>query len=1066
MPMNEFIEYFTKDIYLNFFGFGSILACIFTLLTGTFMITLRNRSKSTTRLGLVFFTMSFFNLGYVISSIWYHPYAAYHRWITVALILPALIIGVQWAFYFPEETHPRFRKALLYIQSLISALITLYFCKVSLNSPKKFHFTGHYWDFDAEDVSKLVAITIFTYLLIFIFSGFWRAYTLSGKERWAAFKITLGFAIATIIPVILNVLSRDGSFDRGTFMTTYVLFTVLGFFMVVLFYFDTTQDRTTFMAKIVGISLVTFLLLMQGLSFFTMQDRETEYDKLHNEYKDRALEGGKKHEDIQYIISISEDSENLQTEYNLSSQEIDLDYPLIKIDLLNTIIYEKLLALPEENFDKEARKILSNTHPEFKPYREILIDFLDTTPFQDLELKKQFLQQIKNLNTRTFVHTNKISNLPIDKFCPKVIDYIKKMKLADAPIREELLSHLDPIDCKWDGKELATPELRREIFKRLRYFKPAGNRTYRKTVDGYGHYITYSGYFPKEKTIKEIGFTYKEYRQYMHESAKEEVLLLFIVLGVLLIIFPYFFQGSLINPLSSLLRGVARVNRGDLEVVVPIKVQDEIGFLSGSFNRMVESIRQARKELEDYAQNLEEKVKERTKEVQEKMEEVQALKIQQDGDYFLTSLLAKPLFFNANKSQKVPTNFLIKQKKKFQFRNKEADLGGDICVTGNLRLGKPDNFKRYIMAMNGDAMGKSMQGAGGSLVMGVVMNSIMARSASNNRILDVTPEQWLTNVYQEIHAIFKSFNGTMVISATVVLVDEETGEMYFWNAEHPFTVLYRDGKASFLEEGLKLRKLGLESEYEFEVQQFQLHPGDIVILGSDGRDDIDLTPEEPVRTINEDETLFLRIVEEARGDIKEIERILQTKGAITDDLSLLRLDYFPQYLELQAPTEILESPQKTPSGKIHEINRIYQDSKRLYLSGDIYAAKVRMEEAYKLDPNIPKLNKLYGLLCFKTKDYEKAIRVIYDFLQAEPSEEEMWYYLSISYKKLGYYADAIQAGEKALDLNPSNLNNLINLADLHRIAGDPSRAKDLGEVVLAQDAENASAKKILAALQT
>lgn len=31
------------------------------------------------------------------------------------------------------------------------------------------------------------------------------------------------------------------------------------------------------------------------------------------------------------------------------------------------------------------------------------------------------------------------------------------------------------------------------------------------------------------------------------------------------------------------------------------------------------------------------------KEVQEKMEEVQNLKIQQDGDYFLTSLLAKPL---------------------------------------------------------------------------------------------------------------------------------------------------------------------------------------------------------------------------------------------------------------------------------------------------------------------------------------------------------------------------------------------------------------------------------------
>ena len=104
--------------------------------------------------------------------------------------------------------------------------------------------------------------------------------------------------------------------------------------------------------------------------------------------------------------------------------------------------------------------------------------------------------------------------------------------------------------------------------------------------------------------------------------------------------------------------------------------------------------------MQDYAANLEEKVKERTKEVQEKMEEVQKLKVQQDGDYFLTSLLAKPLFFNANKSNFVTTEFIIHQKKRFEFRNKSADLGGDICITGNLKFGSPEKFRRYTMAMN------------------------------------------------------------------------------------------------------------------------------------------------------------------------------------------------------------------------------------------------------------------------------------------------------------------------------------------------------------------------------
>lgn len=114
--------------------------------------------------------------------------------------------------------------------------------------------------------------------------------------------------------------------------------------------------------------------------------------------------------------------------------------------------------------------------------------------------------------------------------------------------------------------------------------------------------------------------------------------------------------------MNNLLSGVEKVNKGDLDVQVPVKVRDEIGFLADSFNSMVSSIKQARRELQDYAENLEEKVKERTQEVQEKMEEVQRLKVQQDGDYFLTSLLAKPLFYNANKSKLVHSEFMLKQK--------------------------------------------------------------------------------------------------------------------------------------------------------------------------------------------------------------------------------------------------------------------------------------------------------------------------------------------------------------------------------------------------------------------
>jgi hypothetical protein len=246
---------------------------------------------------------------------------------------------------------------------------------------------------------------------------------------------------------------------------------------------------------------------------------------------------------------------------------------------------------------------------------------------------------------------------------------------------------------------------------------------------------------------------------------------------------------------------------------------------------------------------------------------------------------------NANKSEFTKTEFLIKQKKHFEFKGKQVEIGGDICVTGNLRFGNKTKVTRFTMAMNADAMGKSMQGAGGSIVMGVAMNSIMSRSAAKDWVVDKAPEVWLTDVYYEIHRIFKTFNGSMVISCTVMLINDETGEVYYFNAEHPYAVLYRNGRAEFIEDRLNLRKLGLDSEIPFQVFKFELEPGDVIILASDGRDDIDLTPEEPVRTINEDDALFLKHVVAGRGDIEEIYHGVQRSGEFIDDFSILRIGY-------------------------------------------------------------------------------------------------------------------------------------------------------------------------------
>ncbi|MDX1958065.1 MAG: SpoIIE family protein phosphatase [Leptospiraceae bacterium] len=319
--------------------------------------------------------------------------------------------------------------------------------------------------------------------------------------------------------------------------------------------------------------------------------------------------------------------------------------------------------------------------------------------------------------------------------------------------------------------------------------------------------------------------------------------------------------------------------------------QNFSGSLADLISRAFESFerKKAQDELKEANLALERRVEERTFELREKMEEVIKLKEQQDGDYYLTSLIQNPLCINLNKSKLVRTDFYLEQKKKFQFRKYSAEIGGDICIAGNLRFNSGTG--RHVMFMNADAMGKSMQGAGGAIVIGTAMNNIMNLSAKNDRVLTNSPEEWITQTILELNNMFLAFGGSMLVSLFIGLLDEISGELLFANAEHPYSVLYRDAKASFLESNLNMRKLGTEEIPVVKVMKTQLSSGDIILVGSDGRDDLELKGDNGERFINEDENLFLRIVEESEGNLLRIARIIKEKGNIIDDLSLISVKF-------------------------------------------------------------------------------------------------------------------------------------------------------------------------------
>ncbi|HNF24754.1 MAG TPA: SpoIIE family protein phosphatase [Leptospiraceae bacterium] len=297
-----------------------------------------------------------------------------------------------------------------------------------------------------------------------------------------------------------------------------------------------------------------------------------------------------------------------------------------------------------------------------------------------------------------------------------------------------------------------------------------------------------------------------------------------------------------------------------------------------------EKRKKAQDELKKINEELEAKVIERTRELQERMNEVVSLKNHQDGDYFLTSLVLNPLCANLNASEKIKTDFYIEQKKKFQFKKYSSEIGGDLCISGQLNF---RNSGSHILTVNADAMGKSMQGAGGAIVLGAALNSILR----TQEVIETDPLKWILNTVSELNSLFLAFNGSMLMSMFLGLISEETGRMLFVNAEHPHAVLLRDGLSSFISESSVMRKLGTMENPDIRVSQINLFRGDTVICGSDGKDDIEILKENGKKIMNEDENIFRYIAAESHGDLELIAEKLKKIGTLTDDLSLISISY-------------------------------------------------------------------------------------------------------------------------------------------------------------------------------
>jgi signal transduction histidine kinase/CheY-like chemotaxis protein len=192
------------------------------------------------------------------------------------------------------------------------------------------------------------------------------------------------------------------------------------------------------------------------------------------------------------------------------------------------------------------------------------------------------------------------------------------------------LTHIYP----WLNQRFASVPTRSQLEKLI---PPDGELSYRGYVDlpAY-HFIRYTFHIDNH-TLGEVGYSYAAYRQIIHARALPLLWLLLGTIVFFLIMEPFFVQSSLVKPLQTLLQGVRSVESDNLHVDVPIRASDEIGFLTGAFNRMVCTLRLSREELlqeigvrqqkeqelTNLTTTLEERVEERTHDLQLAREEAE-----------------------------------------------------------------------------------------------------------------------------------------------------------------------------------------------------------------------------------------------------------------------------------------------------------------------------------------------------------------------------------------------------------------------------------------------------------
>ncbi|MCB2231285.1 HAMP domain-containing protein [bacterium] len=113
----------------------------------------------------------------------------------------------------------------------------------------------------------------------------------------------------------------------------------------------------------------------------------------------------------------------------------------------------------------------------------------------------------------------------------------------------------------------------------------------------------------------ELGLSLESVNREMTRAQTIAILLTVLVLLATIVMLAFIIS-AITKPVTKLVEVTDQVSRGDLSRRLDIVQHDEIGHLATTFNKMIDSLKQSRDEIEEYNRNLEQKIVERTQQLE------------------------------------------------------------------------------------------------------------------------------------------------------------------------------------------------------------------------------------------------------------------------------------------------------------------------------------------------------------------------------------------------------------------------------------------------------------------